>query len=95
MAAKFVYTDTEVSEIVAKYQAGTALDVLAEVYGKSVPSIRMKLVKFGVYQASKPATKATQVKPVSDKPKLTKKQEVVANRNLFDELYFEYGAAPF
>lgn len=50
MAAKFTYTDNEISEIVAKYQSGADLSVLAETYAKSVPSIRMKLVKLGVYQ---------------------------------------------
>lgn len=50
MATKFVYTTVEVEEITAKYAAGTPLEVLAETYAKSVPSIRMKLVKLGVYQ---------------------------------------------
>ena len=56
MATKFTYTDTEVQEIVQKYQSGVSLDVLATEYNKSVPSVRMKLVKLGVYQ--KAATKA-------------------------------------
>jgi len=50
MATKFTYTETEVQEIVQKYQAGVSLDVLAPEYGKSVASVRMKLVKLGVYQ---------------------------------------------
>jgi hypothetical protein len=52
MAVKFVYTDTEVQEITEKYAAGIALDVLAADYNKSVASVRMKLVKLGVYQKS-------------------------------------------
>jgi hypothetical protein len=50
MATKFTYTETETQEIVAKYQAGVELEVLATDYGKSVASVRMKLVKLGVYQ---------------------------------------------
>lgn len=50
MATKFTYTETEVQEIVAKYQSGVSLDVLATEYAKSVASVRMKLVKLGVYQ---------------------------------------------
>lgn len=51
MATKFVYTDTEIKEIVAAYKAGTSLEVMADKYNKSVASVRMKLVKLGVYVA--------------------------------------------
>lgn len=62
MATKFTYTDTEVQEIVQKYQSGVSLDVLATEYSKSVPSVRMKLVKLGVYQkASTTPTSTTKV----------------------------------
>ena len=50
MATKFVYTDTEVQEITKQYAAGISLDSLASQYNKSVASVRMKLVKLGVYQ---------------------------------------------
>ena len=50
MATKFTYTDTDVQEIVQKYQSGVSLEVLATEYHKSVASVRMKLVKLGVYQ---------------------------------------------
>jgi len=75
MAVKFIYTDTEVQEITAKYQAGVALDVLADEYNKSVPSVRMKLVKLGVYQkavkpAATPKTPTTTV--VAKKPSTSK-----------------------
>ena len=53
MATKFVYSEQEVKEITEKYTAGTSLEILAEQYAKSVASVRMKLVKLGVYQ--KPA----------------------------------------
>ena len=67
MAVKFTYTETETQEIVQKYQAGVELEVLATDYAKSVPSVRMKLVKLGVYQkattktASKPTAASTTV----------------------------------
>ena len=59
MATKFTYTETDVQEIVQKYQSGVSLDVLATEYSKSVASVRMKLVKLGVYQkaANKTASK--------------------------------------
>jgi hypothetical protein len=57
MAVKFTYTETETQEIVQKYQSGVTLEVLATEYNKSVPSVRMKLVKLGVYQ--KATTKAS------------------------------------
>ena len=50
MAVKFTYTETDVQEIVQKYQSGVTLEVLATDYNKSVASVRMKLVKLGVYQ---------------------------------------------
>ena len=59
MATKFVYSEQDVAEITEKYAAGVSLEVLAEQYTKSVASVRMKLVKLGVYQkaATKPTTK--------------------------------------
>lgn len=56
MAAKFVYTDSEIAEIVKKYKAAVSLEQLAAEYNKSVASIRMKLVKLGVYVAKKTAS---------------------------------------
>lgn len=54
MATKFTYTETELAEIVKKYKAAVSLELLAAEYGKSVPSIRMKLVKLGVYEKQAP-----------------------------------------
>lgn len=62
MAAKFVYTDSEIAEIVKKYKAAVSLEQLAAEYNKSVASIRMKLVKLGVYEAKKPSTSTKQTK---------------------------------
>lgn len=61
MAVKYTYTDSDVQEIVQKYQSGVSLEVLATEYLKSVASVRMKLVKLGVYQkavSSSTSTKA-------------------------------------
>lgn len=50
MAIKYTYTDLDVKEITEKYAQGISLEVLAEQYTKSVASVRMKLVKLGVYK---------------------------------------------
>lgn len=63
MATKFTYTETEVQQIVEKYSSGVSLDVLATEYSKSVASVRMKLVKLGVYQ--KATTSSTSTKTVT------------------------------
>lgn len=98
MAAKYTYTDAEVQEISQKYALGESLETLAELYSKSVQSIRMKLVKLGVYKAkatAKPGGSTTQKAQVDPKPKLTAKQAAKANRDLFDLMLFEAGPAPF
>jgi hypothetical protein len=56
MATKFVYSEQDIKEITAKYAAGTTLEALAEQYAKSVASVRMKLVKLGVYQKAATST---------------------------------------
>jgi hypothetical protein len=58
MATKFVYTDSEIAEIVSLYKKDTPLETIADRYNKSVASVRMKLVKLGVYVAKKTASKA-------------------------------------
>lgn len=70
MATKFTYTESDIQQIVEKYSSGVSLDVLATEYSKSVASIRMKLVKLGVYQkavtaASKPRTAKPSAKAVT------------------------------
>lgn len=57
----YVYTPAEWASIVMEYNAGTSLDTLATKFNKSVQSLRMKLVKAGIYQkqsktAAKPET---------------------------------------
>lgn len=96
MATKFTYSESEVVQIVAKYESGESLEALADEYNKSVPSVRMKLVKLGVYKAAtKTSTGSTTKSQAEAKPKLTKREEAKANRLLFDDLLYEYGAAPF
>ena len=56
MTIKYVYTDSEVKEITEKYAQGISLEVLAEQYTKSVASVRMKLVKLGVYKKTSTAS---------------------------------------
>lgn len=46
----YVYTPQEWATIVMEYKAGTSLEVLAERFKKSVASVRMKLVKAGIYE---------------------------------------------
>lgn len=81
MAAKFVYTDSEIAEIVKKYKAAVSLEQLAAEYNKSVASIRMKLVKLGVYEAKKPSTSTKQTKA-----------EINSE---FEQAYKTFGPAPF
>ena len=51
MAEKTVnYTPEQTAQIVADYQAGVAVEKLAETLGKSVRSIVAKLSREGVYQ---------------------------------------------
>jgi hypothetical protein len=54
----YKYTDEEFAEIKLAYANQVSLETLALKYNKSVASIRMKLVKAGVYQKSS-ATKQT------------------------------------
>jgi hypothetical protein len=91
MATKFVYTTGEFEEITAKYAAGVPIETLALDYSKSVPSIRMKLVKLGVYnKVVKTAnTKTTSTVAVTDKPE---KLEGLAG---FKRAYDAVGLAPF
>ena len=69
MATKFTYTESDIQQIVEKYSAGVSLDTLATDYNKSVASVRMKLVKLGVYQkvttVSKPSTTKPSAKAVT------------------------------
>ena len=57
-ARKVNYSPELTGQIVSAYQAGTAVEEIAETIGKSVRSVRSKLVREGVYVAKeKPATR--------------------------------------
>lgn len=64
MTAKTVnYTQDQVSQMVADYQAGQSVESIADGMGKSVRSIVAKLSREGVYQAKSYVSK-TGEKPV-------------------------------
>lgn len=87
MATKFVYTDSEITEITAKYLAGIALEELAEAYNKSVPSVRMKLVKLGVYVAKGKTSAAAKTSGVSvTKPTVKAATKAEISKTFRDEL---------
>ena len=54
------YTAAQVAQITTAYQAGTDIDEIAQDIGKSVRSVRSKLVREGVYVA-KPKAKSNKV----------------------------------
>ena len=54
------YTAAQVAQIVDQYQAGQDIDMIADGIGKSVRSVRSKLVREGVYVA-KPKAKSNKV----------------------------------
>ena len=57
-ASKVNYSPELTGQIVSAYQAGTAVEEIAETIGKSVRSVRSNLVREGVYVAKeKPATR--------------------------------------
>lgn len=61
----YTYTDSEFEDITSRYEKGETLESIQVLYpSKSVASIRMKLVKAGVYVAKK----AVVAKQVSGKP---------------------------
>ncbi len=60
MTAKTVnYTDEQVATAKAEYLAGTAVETIAEMLGKSVKSIVAKLSREGVYKAKERKTAGT------------------------------------
>jgi hypothetical protein len=54
------YTQAQVAQIVDQYQAGQDINMIAEAIGKSVRSVRSKLVREGVY-VSQPKTGSKKV----------------------------------
>tara|TARA_B100000683_G_scaffold259642_1_gene283626 strand:+ start:327 stop:728 length:402 start_codon:yes stop_codon:yes gene_type:complete len=54
------YTQAQVAQITEAYNSGQAIDEIADAVGKSVRSVRSKLVREGVYVA-KPKTSSKKV----------------------------------
>lgn len=54
------YSAAQVAQIIDQYQAGQDIDMIADGIGKSVRSVRSKLVREGVYVA-KPKTTSKKV----------------------------------
>jgi hypothetical protein len=92
----YVYTEKEFTEIKLMYENGQDLETIQGLFpDKSVASIRMKLVKAGLYVAkSKPAAKVgvttTQEESLSDLMK-TKAGIKLANKRALDAV----GLAPW
>lgn len=57
------YTPELTQRIVAEYQEGVAVESIAESIGKSVRSVRSKLVREGVYSAPEKPAKVKQEGP--------------------------------
>lgn len=91
MATKFTYTESDVQEIVEKYSSGVSLEVLATDYNKSVASVRMKLVKLGVYQKATTVAKTRATGTAKPSAKAMTKSE---NSALFFSCLGAVGHAP-
>ena len=55
---KVNYTESQVEQMIANYQAGQTVEAIAEAMGKAVRSVRSKLVREGVYVAAEKGAKA-------------------------------------
>lgn len=55
---KVNYTAAQTEAMIADYQAGQSVEMIAEAMGKAVRSVRSKLVREGVYVAAEKAPKA-------------------------------------
>ena len=78
MPAQPNYTEEMTVQIISQYQDGVAVAEIAEAIGKSVRSVRSKLVREGVYVASE-KPKAKKVLGASKKELLNDLQKVDAN----------------
>ena len=67
------YTEELTAKLVNDYQAGLPVEEIAEAIGKSVRSVRSKLVREGVYVAS-------------EKPKAAKREEGPTKKEMLREL---------
>ena len=76
------YTDEMVVAITASYEAGTPVEEIAEAIGKSVRSVRSKLVREGVYVAQEKPKGAKRDNGPTKKELLGKLKEVDPNAPL-------------
>ena len=65
------YTQAQVAQITEAYNSGQSVDEIADAVGKSVRSVRSKLVREGVYVA-KPKTTSKKVLGPTKKEQLRK-----------------------
>ena len=65
------YTQAQVAQITEAYNSGQSVDEIADAVGKSVRSVRSKLVREGVYVA-KPKTTSKKVRGPTKKELLRK-----------------------
>ena len=73
------YSPELTDAIVADYQAGTPVKDIADAIGKSVRSVRSKLVREGVYVAQEKPTKGVKRDGPSKKELLNRLEEVDPN----------------
>ena len=76
------YSPELTDAIVADYQAGKPVEDIADAIGKSVRSVRSKLVREGVYVAQEKPTKGVKRDGPSKKELLGKLEEVDPNAPL-------------
>ena len=76
------YSPELTDAIVADYQAGTPVEDIADAIGKSVRSVRSKLLREGVYVAQEKPTGAKRDNGPSKKELLGKLEEVDPNAPL-------------
>ena len=77
MAAQPNYTPELTSAIIADYEAGKDVAEIAEAIGKSVRSVRSKLVREGVYQAPEKPVKQAKVEGPTKKEMLNELEALV------------------
>jgi hypothetical protein len=71
------YTETQVAELIERYQAGDSVETLAEHFSKTARSIIAKLVREGVYVAAE-KPKARKVEGPSKKELLNHLEQLVS-----------------
>ena len=76
MAAQPNYTPELTAAIVADYEAGKDVESIAEAIGKSVRSVRSKLVREGVYVAPEKPVKAAKIEGPTKKEMLRELEEL-------------------